>query len=149
MDTTREVEGVYEQDTTREVEGVYEQGWYIGYFLTASPVAEDAEKEQPPALDEELYDDCSLQALPESEASMEKAICAIREREKKMQIVIFPRRIASCSTRVEEEDRRRDYRELALEADQLSSQLWKKALEVRAAEAPVHPCQLCEKRHGA
>ncbi|OLQ11046.1 hypothetical protein AK812_SmicGene5173 [Symbiodinium microadriaticum] len=82
QDTTREVEGVYEQDTTREVEGVYEQGWYIGYFLTASPVAEDAEKEQPPALDEELYDDCSLQ------------------------------------------DRRRDYRELALEADQLSSQLW-------------------------
>ena len=35
---------------------------------------------------------CYRQALPESEASMEKAICAIREREKKMQIVIFPRR---------------------------------------------------------
>ena len=57
-------------------------------------------------------------------------------------LCLLPAGIASCSTRVEEEDphcavhlyltrlsvsckdRRRDYRELALEADQLSSQLW-------------------------
>ena len=44
---------------------------------------------------------CYRQALPESEASMEKAICAIREREKKMQIVIFPRRRAWKSPRTE------------------------------------------------